>query len=143
MSTNARLKAVSISLWDFAREVANLLGTQALGDITYPVENRTKRSLCRIVVCLTAVSIRCHNGKPKGWRGRKRDIPIGIPAPPPQLNLCPNTTRNVTVYVRNYLRIASRPQPQGEVGVMPPRGSAETDRAMWSRLGCSRVRRWL
>jgi hypothetical protein len=26
---------------------------------------------------------------------------------------------------------------------MPPRGSAETDRTMWSGLGCSRVRRWL
>jgi len=26
---------------------------------------------------------------------------------------------------------------------MPPRGSAETDRAMWSGQGCSRVRRWL
>jgi intein-encoded DNA endonuclease-like protein len=47
-------------------DLANLLDAQSVGDITYPVENRTKRSLCRIVVCLTAVSIRCHNAKAKG-----------------------------------------------------------------------------
>jgi hypothetical protein len=32
----------------------------------------------------------------------------------------------VTVYVRSYQSLVSRPQPQGEIGVMPPRGSAET-----------------
>lgn len=51
MSTNARLDSVSISFWHSVEVLEDLLDTQAVGSITYPVENRAKRSLCRIVVC--------------------------------------------------------------------------------------------
>lgn len=55
-------------------------------------EARTKMSLSRIAVCLSAVSIRCQVGELK-HRGDMDDTHLfAFPAPPPQLNLCPNTT---------------------------------------------------
>jgi hypothetical protein len=94
---------------------------------------------------VVSISIRRHNGKSKSSRTAEHTY-SHAQHHHHKLNLYPSTNTIGTVYVRSYLPLASKPQPQEEVGVMPPRGSAETrprDRAMWSGLGCSRVRRWL
>jgi len=112
--------------------------------IQWKTEQRGVYVVSSSALKVVSISIRRHNGKPKSsWR---KTYLFAYPAPPPQLNLYPNTNTVGTVYVRSYLPLASKPQPREEVGVMPPRGSAETrprDRAMWSGQGCSRVRRWL
>lgn len=80
MSTNARLNSVSISFGSFAGAFADSLDTQAVGNITYPVENRAKRSLCRIVVCFESGQHQHTSSQRKAKEMEAKDIPIRIPS---------------------------------------------------------------